>query len=364
MIQKFYSKLSDKEKKIFYFAAAAVILALFDLLFLGPVTSRLKSIDEEIVQKENSLKRDLRLLSYQNRILAERETFSPYYSTETMTPDQVKASFLQKIEMLATEAKINLTKVAPSGEEAKKGFIKYFADLECTGNLEDIVKFMHAVDSTQDLLKIVKVNIISKQSAKEVSATMTVVKIIFDPRAVWTERELAQRARQKGQAGTSSGGATGQNVPGAASGSVTEQGSGTGPSGGGVGSGPSGSGAGADNGGPGGGNLGSNNAATAGSAGGGRLQGAGSGQDILIGPDSGTDQAAGPQGDRPLPASKETGRVKVSNIVDLWNQFWGIKPKETAAPQINEEDINWDEVEEDQNRKNLWEKLMDKPANE
>ena|GEM_PF-851940 len=480
MIQKFYTKLSEKEKKMFYFSAGAVILALFDLLFLRPVTSKLKMIDDEIFDKENNIKRDLRLLSYTDRILAEREAFSPYYNTEVLTPDQIKATFLQKIEMLATEAKINLVKLAPAGEEKKKGFVKYLADLDCTGALDDIVKFMHLIDSTQELLKITKVNIVSKQSAKEVSATMTVVKIIFDPRAVWTEQELAQRASNQrlgqgtvgvgsssgigggsggpgvGTATIGPGGTSGQMGPGGggsgerSSGSTTstaDAGSGTaagvggratgknivGTGGGGGGTGGGGGGgsgvdggstgrtgseagggsgvAGGDGAGGGGGEgigKGGGPPGGAGTGGGGGSgvdggsagrtgSGSGGGSKVTGGSPGGTggggtvDQGNGlsigqerstsgtttgkhfsvgrqiGSGQQATVVAEDTGskkssggRARVSNLFDLWNNFWGIKPKEKESAPSEEQDINWEEVEEDQNKPNLWEKLMQK----
>ncbi len=219
MIQDFYNKLSEKEKKVFYFAVGAIVLALFDLLFLRPVLSKLKTLDEEIFETENSVKRDSRFLAYRDRILAEREAFRSFYSAEIQTPEQIKAAFLQKIVTLAEESKINLAKLAPSGENAKKGFIKYYADLECTGSLEDLIKFMHKVDGTDDLLKVVKVNFTGKAAAKDVSASMSVVKVILDPEAIAAEDELVEKVTGAGASDTSDGGEAGSaNAAGGGSG--------------------------------------------------------------------------------------------------------------------------------------------------
>ena len=79
MIQKFYSKLNDKERKIFYFALGAIVLSLFDALFLRPVQTRLKRIDHDISEKKNSIFRDMRILSYQEKILQERKKLIDFY---------------------------------------------------------------------------------------------------------------------------------------------------------------------------------------------------------------------------------------------------------------------------------------------
>jgi len=193
VIQEFYSKLSDQEKKIFYVAVAAIVLAFFDLLFLRPVTSRLKTIDEEIREKEHGIKRDLRYIAYKDKIVEEMAVFDSYYTKEVQSPTQIKAEFLQKVEKIATDSKINLKRINPSGENQKKGFVQYFAELECMGEFDDVVRFMHSIDTTNDLLKVVKINMTGKKAgSREVTATMKVVKVILDPDAVWEQSQLVE----------------------------------------------------------------------------------------------------------------------------------------------------------------------------
>ena len=131
MIQNFISKLSPKEKKIFYIAIIFVVIAFLDRLFLGPVMSRLHSIDSEIEQQKNAIKSDLRFLSYKDRILKENEDFGIYYTKKAQTEEEIIAAFLKKIEMFASESKVNLIKVSPSEAKQKKGYMEYYADLEC-----------------------------------------------------------------------------------------------------------------------------------------------------------------------------------------------------------------------------------------
>ena len=184
MIQKFISKLSEKEKKIFYLTVVVVLLALLDRLFLGPVLSRLKSLDEEIRYQENSIRRDLRFLSYKDRILAEKEALKSFYARKKLTQEETIAVFLKKIEMLASDAKITLIKVTPLEREQKKGYLEYYASLDSIGKLKDIATFIHLVDSSKDLLKVIKMNINAKKaSSEDINASITIAKIIVDPPA-------------------------------------------------------------------------------------------------------------------------------------------------------------------------------------
>ncbi len=181
MLQNFISKLSPKEKKIFYMAVFFVLAAFLDRLFLGPAMTRLKSLDEEIEHERNIIKSDLRFLSFKNRILKENNAFSAYYAAKAQSDEEIIASFLKNIEMFASQAKVNLVKVNPSGSKQKKDYMEYYTNLECEGRLEDVAKFIYSVNTSSGLLKIIKLSINHKKAGLEyVNAAMTITKIIID----------------------------------------------------------------------------------------------------------------------------------------------------------------------------------------
>jgi len=180
VITDFYSKLTEQEKKIFYVAMAIVLLMVVDRLFLGPSLSKMKAYDIEIEQQKKSIQQDLRFLTYKSRISEDDKALSPYYRNEYKTEEQVIAAFLKKLEMIATEFKINLIKVTPAETKERKGYKEYYANLECEGLLENVASFMHAVDTSQDLLKIVKINFTLKRaSGDEVVVAMVVSKMFI-----------------------------------------------------------------------------------------------------------------------------------------------------------------------------------------
>lgn len=194
MIQNFISKLSPNEKKIFYIAIIFVLLALLDRLFLGPAMSRLKSLDEDIEQQKNVIKGDLRFLSYKDKILKENENFKPYYTAKTQAEEEIIAAFLKKVEILASDAKINLIKVNPADTKQRKGFIEYYANLECDGKLEDMARFIYSINTSGDLLKIVKLTMAPKKAgSEEVNASITVTKTIIDASAVEEAEQLSKK---------------------------------------------------------------------------------------------------------------------------------------------------------------------------
>lgn len=181
MLQQFFAKLSDKERKILTVAIILLIAAVLDRVFLSPTAEQLQTLNENIKEEENSIKKDLHFLTYKEKILKENEVLRPYYNQKERTEEEIIAAFLKKIEILATEANVNLVKVNPSEPKQKKGYKEYYAILECSGPLQNMITFLHLIDSSADLLKTVKLNMGAKKiGSEEIIASLTIAKIIID----------------------------------------------------------------------------------------------------------------------------------------------------------------------------------------
>ena len=181
MIQKFISSLSDKEKKYFYISAFFVMLALFDRFFLSPIMDRLNLIDEQIAQEKASILRDEKFLLYKDKIMEEASALKKYFTSDKNDPDIINAEFLSSIERLATEHRVNLVKSNPLPPKEEAGYYEYYANLDCTGDLKDIINFMYAVNTSDDLLKIVSFTFTPTRGANgKINATMTVSKLLVE----------------------------------------------------------------------------------------------------------------------------------------------------------------------------------------
>ena len=179
-VSQFISKLADRDKKLLIAAVILIVAAMFDRLFIAPTMSQLASLDDEIVKEENVIKRDLHFLSYKNKILKESKAIGSYFTDKVSTDDEVIAAFLKKIEIIATKANVILAKVTPSTGQQEKGNLKYSADVECSGKFTDVIMFMHLLNSSDELTKVVKYNLVSKKAdSDEIKATMTISKMII-----------------------------------------------------------------------------------------------------------------------------------------------------------------------------------------
>lgn len=181
MFQQFMSKLSDKEKMMLYVTIAIVLLASLDRLLIDPGFTKLKNSKEEISKQERIIKTDLRVLEEKDNINARSEIFSRYFTEKLEPNDVVNRGFLSSIEKLASQSKVTITKSNPTDVKKQKRQTEYYANLSCTGELENIITFMHAVNSSEDLLKIVKFDLLPKKGSEtnEVNASMSIVKMVM-----------------------------------------------------------------------------------------------------------------------------------------------------------------------------------------
>lgn len=188
-MNQFFANLTPLQKKIFYVAVFFVVLALFDILLVSPSMDKRAKIDDEIKDTETSIQGDLKILSYKGKIEKEREMLKPYFSESIPKEEDVMAQFLGKLDSYVKDAGLSLQKNNRSNEQAeeaagsaeKKDFVMYKADLECSGDLENIAKLIYKIDTSKEFFKILKINLAMKKTGdvEEMKAVMTVAKYIF-----------------------------------------------------------------------------------------------------------------------------------------------------------------------------------------
>ena len=202
MIQKFITELSPREKKVLFIALFVLVLALFDTLMIKPILSRLETIKLDTIKEEALINKDLRLLANKGRIEQENEAYNQYYLEQLPSEKEIIALFLKNVQALATRANVTLNKITPTDTKQEKTHRTYFAELECFGNLPDMITFMHLVETSPELLKVVNYNLgIKKADSDEVKSTMTISKMVISNQPIEETPETAETS-DKSSAGS------------------------------------------------------------------------------------------------------------------------------------------------------------------
>jgi hypothetical protein len=185
MIQEFYAKRTPQEKLLLYVALTCVVIFVFDLVILKPSMEKLKQMDEGIQVKTNGIKRFIRFLAYKDKILNHYKTLDRYETSENVEETEVMLNFDRTVEELAVQNNISIKKLNRDDVVYKKGYLEYYSSLECEGKQDDMLRYMYQIDSTDNMLRIVKFNMTKEKATPEgVTASIKVAKLVIDSSAM------------------------------------------------------------------------------------------------------------------------------------------------------------------------------------
>ena len=117
-ILSFVTRLSKRERIIFFLTVSVVSLVLLDRVILTPILDRVGSLGETIQVKEEAIEQSLLIITQEQRIEEEKDRYSSFLS-KPQTEEKEITAFLQEIETLAKKSSIYLTDIKPSGKEAE-----------------------------------------------------------------------------------------------------------------------------------------------------------------------------------------------------------------------------------------------------
>ena len=163
---KFLSRLSQREKLIFYGAVFFISATLLDRFVIDPIFSKMEELNKEIQEKESAIKRSLHILAHKDRILAEREKYSAF-SSGLKPGEEEMTSLLREIEKLANKSSVYLIDMKPAGLKKVATSEKYFINLNCEAQMEQLTSFIYDLESSNKLFSVERylINPKSKESS-------------------------------------------------------------------------------------------------------------------------------------------------------------------------------------------------------
>jgi Tfp pilus assembly protein PilO len=170
-IQNLYAavnRLSKREKTVLYVTVFFVSVMLLDRLIIHPISSKIKSLNEEIQDKQFGIKRDMHILSQKERIALETTQMKPYLSANTDDQEEL-TSLLKDIEAIAAKSQIYLVDMKPAGVKEELACKKYLISLSCEGGMEQLISFMYIVENSSTLFTIEKYQINPKSRESSIA---------------------------------------------------------------------------------------------------------------------------------------------------------------------------------------------------
>lgn len=151
----FFSRLSKRERLIAIAAFGVVLVLVTDQLVIRQILSSLNSLNQQTRDLENNIRKNVRLLSQKERMMAEIEKYK-VYSVETKSAEEETVALLKHIEELAHQSSVNLLYAKPANSKTDEAVKKFVVTLECEGQMDQMIKFFYEIENSTLLLKIDK----------------------------------------------------------------------------------------------------------------------------------------------------------------------------------------------------------------
>lgn len=179
IIYVFFSRLSKREKLILYISAFVFSLMLLDRLIISPVFYKMVSLDKEIEEKIQGIKRNLYLLSYKEKIEKEVEYYQQFTSSPK-TEEEEMTAMLKDIETIANKATVYLLDMKPAGFKENGTHKEVMVKLSCEATMEQVTDFIYNIESSKGLFTVTRYQISPKSKDSSVArCSMSVSKLLI-----------------------------------------------------------------------------------------------------------------------------------------------------------------------------------------
>ncbi|MBN3039802.1 MAG: type 4a pilus biogenesis protein PilO [Candidatus Omnitrophica bacterium] len=173
-LQTFFLRLSKREKLIFYITLGVILMLVFKLLLIEPALTKMSEQDKEIADKKKIIKLDLRLLAIKDKVEEESKKYEGFLMQAGSAEEEV-VLMQKEIQRLADEAGLYVGNIRP-GEVEEKGFFQtYLINVNCEGEMPQIVDFLYGLETSAVLLTVERYTITPKNENSSVAVCRLVV---------------------------------------------------------------------------------------------------------------------------------------------------------------------------------------------
>ena len=175
---EFFHKLSKKEKIGLVAAAIVVALVIIDRLVISPIGNRVRRLNQEIKFSETKLSRDLRNINNKDLIEREYNKYKNYVKKTSASDEEDVANVLGEIEALARSSGVSLVDIKPQAPKQTDLYKEYAVEVEVEGGMEQVITFLHNLNSSTHLLRTLKLRIgLKERESSVIKASLLVTKI-------------------------------------------------------------------------------------------------------------------------------------------------------------------------------------------
>jgi hypothetical protein len=150
----FYSKLKPKEKILALAALTVIFVFAMDRIVLGPILSKMSVMDAEIEAMSETIRRNLRIISFGDSISKEHLEYRNYLYPSDRSEEEIIANHLHEIETLGNLQAVKVSNIQSGDTEENPVMRSYQVKIEGEGSLSNILTLMKLLGDSKYLFKI------------------------------------------------------------------------------------------------------------------------------------------------------------------------------------------------------------------
>lgn len=175
----FIKHLSHREKSMFIIGCIAILCIVIYMVLIDPLWEYWQGLNEKIVSKEVQLVKNLKILAQKDAIDVLYSKYSDSIKMKGSEQEEI-AIILREIENIARGNNTYITDIKPQKVEDKDFYKVYYVDLEAEGNISNLTKFIYELQSSNQILKVKRLQLTPKGDAGDVlKGSMVITKILI-----------------------------------------------------------------------------------------------------------------------------------------------------------------------------------------
>lgn len=184
------SRLSRREKYIFYIALAGILVVFFDRIVVQQVINKLNTLNREIRIHEKRLQRSLYILSREDLITLEHRRYTKDLK-QIYSDEEEKSKLLSQIEKLARKSAVFLVDIKPGVVERVGPYKRYKVNIEVESEIAFLADFIYQLERSPRLLRVADFRLVPKKKRSPIlKARLTITELLISSEETSTKEEL------------------------------------------------------------------------------------------------------------------------------------------------------------------------------
>ena len=176
---EFFSRLSNKEKRLFYITVTVVACVFLVNLVFKPVMDKLESFNGKISYEEKKLEKSMHILAQESSISSEYKKFAQSIKQE-QSDEEAIAILLSGIEKMANSVSVFILDMKPNVVEKSEFYKKYSVKIEAEAKISNLADFIYQLENSPKLLRVSDFRLTPQKKETVLKINMTVTEVLIN----------------------------------------------------------------------------------------------------------------------------------------------------------------------------------------